>query len=183
MTMDNSRKGVKNKVKIDYGLADYYDHYLNEHYDDAVDDNINPYIITSQQYSKIVSEFNDMIRESILEDRYDFKLPYNMGMIAIRKFKPELKLDKEGKLINKLPVNARATRELWDSNPEAKEKKIFVRYMNKHSNGYTFVIHYYKKYKAKYKNKSVYKFTPVRRFKVDLAKRIKNNLIDAYLLW
>ena len=104
-------------------------------------------------------------------------------MIGIRKFKPRLGIDDNGKLINKLPVNPRATRELWDSDPEAKKNKVYIRYTNKHSDGYVFTIHYFKKYKAKYKNKSVYKFEPVRSFTNNLAKKAKKGMLDAYLLW
>lgn len=181
--MDNSRKGRKNRIKVHFGMKDYYNHYISGYRSKDIKDEDNPYFITSQEYNKIITEFNNGIVDLILEEQYDFKIPFHLGLIGIRKFKPKLGLDSNGNLINKLPVNPRATRELWDSDPVAKEKKIFVRYTNKHSDGYVFTIHYYKKYKAKFKNKSVYKFDPVRRFTNELTKKIKQGMIDAYLLY
>lgn len=182
MKIDNSRKGIKNKVKVHYGMNDYYKHYISSYRSKDISDENNPYYISSQQYNKIITEFNSNIINLILEDQYDFKIPYQLGMIGIRKFKPILKLDEKGNLINKLPVNPRATRELWDSDPESKKKKVFVRYTNKHSDGYVFTIRYYKNKHAKYKNKTIYKFDMVRNVTNELAKRIKRGSIDAYLL-
>jgi len=183
MTMDNSRKGSKNKIKVHYGMKDYYRFFISNFKNNDIADDDNPYLVDSNTFSKIISEANQMVREEILEERYDFKFPYNLGMLGIRKFKPKLGLDDNGKLVNRLPVNPRATRELWDRDEEAKKKKVLVRYTNKHSNGYVFSVHYFKKYKAKFKNKTLYKFEVVRGFKSELAKRVKQGLIDAYLLW
>jgi hypothetical protein len=124
-----------------------------------------------------------MIQEEVISNRFDFDIPYDLGMLGIRKFKPKLGLDSNGKLINKLPVNPRATIELWNSNPEAKEKKVLVRYTNKHTNGYVFTIHYFKKYKAKFKNKTLYSFETVRNFKQKLKKKAELGIIEAYLLY
>ena len=181
--MDNSRKGIRNKIKIHYGMKDYYNHYISSYKVNDINDEDNPYIISSQTYNNIITDFNSGIVDLILEEQYDFKIPFRLGMIGIRKFKPRLGIDDNGKLINKLPVNPRATRELWDSDPEAKKNKVYIRYTNKHSDGYVFTIHYFKKYKAKYKNKSVYKFEPVRSFTNNLAKKAKKGMLDAYLLW
>ena len=181
--MDNSRKGKPNKIKVHYGIRDYYNHYISNFKTKQIDDDKNPYLISHILYSKIVSDFNSQIKDLIAEERYEFKIPNDLGMIAVRKFKPKVGLDKDGNLINKLPVNPRATRELWDSNPEAKKNKVFIRYTNKHSEGFVFTIHYYKKFKAKFKNKSLYKFEFVRGFKNKVSELAQKGLIDAYLLW
>lgn len=182
-TMDNSRKGVANKIKIHFGIRDYFNYYSSNYKSSHVKKESNPYLISQQLYSEIVSDYNSQIKDKIVEDRYEYKIPYDLGMIALRKFKPKIGLDKDGNLINKLPVNPRATRELWDANPDAKANKVFVRYTNKHSDGYVFTIHYYKKYKAKFKNKTLYDFQFVREFKNHVSKMAQKGLIDAYLLY
>jgi len=181
--IDNSRKGIKNKIKIHYGIREYYEYYISCFKTKQLDNNKNPFLVNNKQFSQIIFDYHNMIKEEIINSQYDFEIPYDLGMIGIRKFKPKVGLDINGNLINRLPVNPRATRELWDTNPEAKAKKVLIRYTNKHSNGYVFTIHYFKKYKAKFKNKTLYSFETVRDFKKQLNKKASLGLMDAYLLY
>lgn len=181
--IDNSRKGTKNKIKIHYGINDFYKYYISCFKTKQINDSKNPFIVDKKVYTSIIEEYHDMIKEEIITNRLDYEIPFDLGMLGVRKFKPKLGIDENGKLINKLPVNPRATVELWKINPEAKAKKILVRYTNKHTNGYVFTIHYFKKYKAKFKNKTLYSFETVRGFKQKLNKKAELGIIDAYLLY
>lgn len=181
--IDNSRKGVENKIKIHYGIDDYYKYYISCFKTKQIQDKKNPFIVDKKKYVAVIEDYHKLLREEIVTNRFDFELPYDLGMLGVRKFKPKLGIDDNGKLINKLPVNPRATVELWNKNPEAKEKKVLVRYTNKHTNGYVFTIHFFKKYKAKFKNKTLYSFETVRDFKQQLKKKAELGIIDAYLLY
>lgn len=169
-----SRKGIENKISIDYGLTDYYKFYMSKHAPKFGH-------ITSQDYNTIISEFNLMLVEMIVTEGLDFIIPHQLGIIGVRKYKPVVKLSEHGNLINKLPVNPIETARLWDENPEAKEKKIYIRYTNKHSDGYVFSLYYFRT-KAKFKNKDAYYMVYKRSLKRKLAKNIKEKVIDAFLI-
>lgn len=168
--MDNSRKGKKNKVRPGYGINDYYNFFKKKSKHD----------IPKDKFRKILKEFNEaMIKEIVLEN-YEFKLPYRLGTLGLRKFKPKLQLDKDNKLINHNPPDFKKTRELWEKDPIAREKKILVRHLNKHTNGYIFEIRYFTK-NALFKNKTSYKFTPVRKVNQFINKATRNYNIDALI--
>lgn len=166
-----------NKIKIDYGNCNYYRFYKSRYI------NTNPklYNVSSKLYLQILSEFNEMLVQVMLDENIDYKLPYNLGTIGIRKYKPKFKTE-NGKIIaNKLPIDPIETRKLWESNPDAKARKIYVRFNNKHSEGFVFKL-YWAKSKALFKNKTIYTMSFKRSFKRMLAQRIKEKSIDAYIL-
>lgn len=166
-----SRKGKKNKITIDYGIADYYKYYKKKYKSE----------ISSAKYNTIVSEFNQAIANLITDEQFEFNIPFNLGILCVRKTKPKLQVNENGTVINKLPINPVETAKLWASNPEAKERKIYVRYTNKHSNGYMFSL-YFVKGKARFKNKQAYTLTCKRSLKRRLSQNIKEGTVDAYLI-
>lgn len=177
---DTSRKNKPNKLKIDFGIPDYFKFYKNKYIKNNID-SLNDYNISSVEYNEIISDYNQEIKYLILNHNYDFKLPFQLGVIGIRKYKPTIKVE-NGKIItNNLPVNPRATRQLWDSNPEAKAKGITIRYTNKHTDGYVFTLKYFKS-NAKYKNKSIYRITFKREFQREVSVRAKEGSLDAFIL-
>lgn len=159
------------RIKADYGTADYYRFYKNKNKKEAVSRAI---------YGEIVREFNDHVRDRISSKGAEYIMPFRLGKIELRKLKTEVKLDEKGNIINMLPVNWKETRELWAENPQAKEKGIKIRFTNEHTEGYTFRI-FYKKSKANYKNKSIYKLKFNRGMKRNLSKSIFQGRIDAFL--
>jgi hypothetical protein len=170
INMDTSRKGCKNRVRIDYGMKDYYNFYKNK-YDNEINYSI---------FKDIVGEFNKKVAENITDKIIDFTLPFKMGVIGVRKYLPKVKFE-NNLIINKYPINPIETAKLWEKDPTAKEKKVYVRFLNKHTNGYVFTIHYFK-YKAKFKNKVVYMLHPKREVKRRIARNIKEKVIDAFVL-
>lgn len=181
---NTSRKGIKNKNKADYGIPDYYKYYKSRYMDN---DNSRSFLtqadynVSKTEYNSIISEFNTEIKRLIIDESYDYKLPVNMGIIGLRKYKPKIKIE-DGKITtNKLPINPRATRALWDENPEAKEKKIYIRYTNKHTDGYVFTVKHFRS-SARFKNKTIYKFEFLRPFCREVSERAKENSIDAFIL-
>lgn len=163
----------KPKIPSDYGMTDYYKYYNN-----------NGGTVNKAKYNKVVSEVNNSIIEAMLNDNLEYNLPTLGLTLTIRKDKRKPSI-KNGKLYNPTPIDWVKTRKLWDSNKEAKKNKVLVRYLNNHTNGYIFRI-YCKKFGARLKNRSIYKFKPSRNFQRSLSKRIKNldkDKFDAFLLY
>jgi hypothetical protein len=156
-----------------YGMKDYYNFFVEN----------NPFVkISRKEYNKIISEFNSNLAPYIIEEK-SLQLPYRLGKIEILKTKRKAFLDKKGNLRNNIPINWKATNELWERDPSLKEKKVLIRHNNAHSNDYVFKIYYVKK-SAIFKNKSIYFFKPVRDFSRGLAYRIldySKSKYDAYI--
>lgn len=169
--MENSRKGKKNKIKHGYGIGDYYNFY-KENYDNPVDKKL---------YRKIIKDYHQQLYTEIIEHAYDFKLPFRLGVLCLRKYKPKLELRSDNKLINNNPPDFKKTKELWERDPEAKKNRVIVRHLNRHSNGFVFTFKYFKQ-TANYKNQTVFQFEPVRKVKQYINKCIKNFKIDAIKL-
>lgn len=159
------------KVKSDYGKNDYYKHYSN-----TVE---NP--VSKELWDNVLMDYLNSINEMISQKGYVFRIPCRLGTIELRKIKKEVKLDQNGNVINTFNVNWKETKKLWLENPKAKEKGIKIRYVNKHSDGYSFRIVYIKK-SATFKNKSVYKMLINREMRRSTEKPIMNKELDAFLL-
>lgn len=165
----------KNKIKVDYGMKDYYEYYKDTYTESSV---------SKSTYNKIISAANDAIIELMLETGIDYKLPHLGTTITIRKDKRVPKIV-DGKVINTSPIDWVTTKKLWEQDPDAKEKKILVKYLNHHTSGFVFRI-YMKKFGSAFKNRTVYKFEPSRKFKRSLSARIKDDnkdKFDTYLLY
>jgi hypothetical protein len=105
-------------------------------------------------------------------------------LLCIRKTKRSVRIE-DGKLVNSNPVDWKATREMWSNDPETKEKKLIIRYINSHSSKYVFRIKALKKFKN-YENKKYYRFQACREFQRNLKTRIfddKKDKFDAYQLF
>jgi hypothetical protein len=165
-----------NKIPIHYGMEDYYKFYVKKYV------KLKGFSsITSKIYNTIVSDANKMIMDSIIEEGKDFNIPFQLGILGVRKYKPKLQITSNNKIINNLPINPFETSKLWESNPEAKEKKVYVRYTNKHTDGYVFSLYYFK-HKAKFKNKKAYSLITKRGIKRQLSKNIQDKVIDAFIM-
>jgi len=162
------------KIKSHFGLSDFFKFFSKQ----------NDYKIDKNTYNKIITDFNEEIRELIINDNLIYSLPHLGFEVVLKKDKRKPRIV-NGKLINNIPVDWKATNELWNKNPESKKKKLLVRYRNSHTSGYIFRI-YFKKFKCNLKNRSLYKFQPNRKFKRQLSARIKDpnkDNLDAFLLY
>lgn len=168
-------KRTEGKIKKDYGTKEYYDFFKSFY----------PLLkINKSTYTKIIDDFNKHLVTLIIEENLDFKIPYIGASLGVRKLKNEPRI-KEGKLINNTPIDWVETKKLWDNDPECKEKKLLVRFLNNHTSKYIFRL-YFKKYVYPFKNKKYFKFKTVRSFSRLLAKRIKDETkekYDSYLLY
>lgn len=168
------KEGRIHKTRSDFGIADYHKYYTKKYNSE----------VSRSRYKSIIEDFNDGIKNLIIEESLVYQLPYIGMEIMLKKDKRKPRIV-NGKLINNTPPNWKATNELWDRDDEAREKKIVVRYNNHHTSGYVYRI-YCKKFKCNLKYRSLYKFKPNRTFARGLGKRLldpdKDNL-DAFLLY
>lgn len=132
--------------------------------------------ITSSQFSQIIQRTNMYIMEELFNGGI-VRLPSGMGELELLKYTPKVKLV-DGKLINQSPIDWGATNKLWETDKEAKKKKILIRFEVSE----VFKFHYRKK-NATYKNKSFYTFSVPRSIKRCLKDKINNQEgIDAPML-
>lgn len=162
------------KNKTDYGMSDYCAFYKKE-YNSKINRSL---------YNNIITDFNNSVRKLIINEELNFYAPHIGIELSIRKDKRKPRIV-DGKLINNIPVDWKATNELWNKDSEAKEKKLLVRYNNSHTSGYVYRL-YLNKFKSKMKNKNYFKFRTNRIFQRMLSKRIKDpnkEMFDSFLLY
>ena len=159
---------INKRVKKDYGMSDYYNYYLKN--------SNNPQ--SKFKFNKIVSEFNEGVVNLIINEGIEFKPAKLQFTFCVRKTKRVPKI-KEGKLINTTPIDWKSTKQLWEDDSEAKDKKILLRYLNNHTFKYVFRIKTLK-FGQNYKNKKYYKYKPARSFQRLLAKRILDDNLDNF---
>lgn len=146
------------KVKSHFGVVNYYTYYVD-----------NGGTLTRTQFSNILRNINKAVSEKVL-DGYVFKMPSRLGIIKLSKKKEWVGM-KDGKAVTNRPIDYRATKILWDSDPEAKEQKKLVRFINKHTGGWIYKI-MWDRFTANFVNKAVYTMQVNRTLKRELAKRI-----------
>jgi len=167
----------------DVGIYDFFTFYHKKH-TTKVNGRVvrDKYFLSKKIYGKVLNDFNEAIRDLIINESFEYKLPYRMGILTIRKHKNTPWINDEGELMNNLPVDWDSTLKLWEEDPEAKEDKKLVRHYNEHTNGYV-ARWYYGTGKAKYINKSAYSFIPCRTAKLKLKDALKDedNDVDYFL--
>lgn len=163
------------KNKSDFGVNDLYKHYKKLRKGKGLD------FIPQSLFAKILKDYNKAICEKVVEEAYEFRLPFRLGFLRIRKHKNVVKLDEDGKLdTSNMHPDWKATWDLWKRKPEAREAKKLIFHRNKHTNGCYFK-YYWDKRTCNIKNSSVYKLEMSRTNKraITTAINTKEN-IDYY---
>lgn len=133
------------------------------------------YDMNYDKYKRILKKLNSLIMLSLILENNLFIIPFRMGELSIKKRKTKVKLDSEGNLKkSRLPVDYKATKELWASDPKAKEDHIKIYILNDHFGNYRAFFHWKKK-DINTKGIKPYSFIPTRDIKRRLAKEIHNN--------
>lgn len=73
----NEKKSRNHKYKVDYSPIDMYKDYKKIYGDDAVD---------YKTYRRILKETNQLVVDSLF-DNHEYKMPFGMGTLSIRKRK------------------------------------------------------------------------------------------------
>ena len=167
--------GETKRYIADYGIVDIYRFYKKNQKEKGLP------VIPELTFRKILKYHNSEVCKSIVEDNNEFRLPYRLGYLRIRKFKTKFKLDANGNLkVSHLRPDWKATKDLWASNEEAKENKKIVYHANNHTKGFYFKW-YWDKRTCNIKNSSVYSIIMSRAHKRYISQVVKNNEdIDYY---
>ena len=156
------------KHKTHFGIRDAYMYYKDTS-DTPIDYNI---------FTSICKDFYKELAKMLIFNTFEFRIPYRLGRLRIRKYKPKLKINPDGSLDkSKLFVDFGSTNKLWLENEEAKKNKKLVYHLNDHSNGYQHRW-FWEKRTTNIPNHSAYCFLPSRLNKRTLAKALKDEDTD-----
>ena len=134
---------------VSYVIKDMYIDYLNH-----VDTN-SGYDVDFKIYNKICQEYFMYIAKCIVDNGEDFKLPYNCGILSVKK--------------KKMHFYASQLYSVDFKTSRLYHKKII--YDNSHSDNYKYFFRWERK-NSKLKNKTKYQFVATRTWKRKLAKNI-----------
>lgn len=187
--MEGRRGKQQEKYKAHIKSEDFYKFYSAMHFKGfdekkgrVLIDRSSSFYVDYSKFCKVIDAFNLKLRDEILLNSFDFNMPYRLGLLGIRKKKLTPWINAEGVLVNPLPVDWKATLDLWEADPEAKRLKKRVRHFNEHSKGYIGQW-YYSTSKATYQWKSAYAFIPCRTAKLMLKDILtdEDSKVDYYL--
>ena len=140
-------------MKRNSTLIESYKAYIEENKD------IEALCVDYTTYRKLCVEFNEKIINSMLKDAYEFKLPFGLGTLRIKKTPSK----------NKKRVDWKSTKEY--------NTKVF--HLNLHTDGFYYRWHWKKK-DSILTNNSLYSFTPTRKNKRELAGLLKTNNVEFF---
>lgn len=125
--------------------------------------------VDSKTYIKYANEYNKFLAEKALEG-HEVTLPMRSGVLSVIGRKQKVRFDENGKIKGLAPDWVK-TKQLWDSNPEAKEKKQLVYHTNEETDGVIYKFFWSKK-RMLTTNKILYALRMTRE-----NKRAANSLI------
>ena len=131
--------------------------------------------VSECDYYKIARTVNKLMVEDLLNSK-DVQLPQKMGMLEVRKYPLYVKFV-DGEIKTNRAIDWKATLSLWNEDEEAKESKVLVR----SEDSERFVV-FYNRNAANYSNKTLMRFRPNRKLIIELNKRGKEGIIDAFTL-
>lgn len=168
----------KHKVNITCGLWDAYKDFRQEY------KLVYPEI-RRKEYVSLCHEINNALIDKIIKDPMEFRMPYRLGTLSIKKNKIRLNV-KNGELDkNKLIPDWGKTWEVWQRDyPGLTRKEIFdirdkkvIYNMNHHTNG--FIMRWvWDKGTCFVPNHSVYYFKPTKANRLELSRWINNEERD-----
>lgn len=173
--MDNFRKEILkvdkpriHKINNSLGVYDAYKWLRKNKWLD-----VGP--ISEHDFYAIIRTMNKALADNFLHTG-SIKFPERMGEISLRKYPVKIIL-KNGKIQTNLPIDWDATLSLWSEDKDSYNNRVLIRAEEKE----LFKV-LYDKSKAIYNNKSFYKFELNRDIKVSLKKKLKEGLLDAFML-
>jgi hypothetical protein len=138
--------------------------------------------IDRKKYVSLCHMINTTISDKIIKESMEFRMPYRLGILSIKKTKLKINV-KNGKLEkNKMIVDWGKTWEYWNSEYPGKTRKeinaipdkIAIYNMNEHTNGY-IMGWYWDKGTCMVHNQTVYSFRPTKRNRLSLAEWIRSD--------
>jgi hypothetical protein len=169
------RKRYSHRINITSGLWDAYKCFKEKY--KLVYPNIN-----RKKYVKLCHAINKGISEKIIKESFEFRIPYRLGTLSIRKSKLKINI-KDGKLEkNKMIVDWKRTWDYWNQEYPDKTRqeindikgKIVIYNMNEHTDGY-IMGWCWDKSTCVIRNQTVYYFKPTKGNRLALANWIKSD--------
>lgn len=166
------REKHERKVTITAGLWDSFKAYKRKKTACPLD---------RKRYVKICHAINKKLSKKIIEESFQFKIPFRLGTLYIKKNKLKITI-RDGKIQkNKMIIDWDATWKYWlneypgltRNEIRALPDKVVIYQTNDHSNGY-IMGWYWDKKGSNFSNRSVYKFRTTKFNRLDLAKHIKS---------
>lgn len=167
-TIKNVKGNRTHKISNSYGVYDAFKFYRKNKPKQS------KFVLTESQYFAVIRKINQKYSDK-LQEGFDIEFPEKMGKIELRKYILEPRLDEQGKLIYKAPIDWDATLKLWFDSEEDRNNKTLVKIEAKES----FKV-LYNKHKANYNNKAFYTFHLNRTVKKKISQAAKDNLLDAF---
>lgn len=165
----------KHKVKTISGIKCSYPSFRKKY------KNIYP-DIDRRKYTDICYNINKRLSDKIIKESFEFRVPFKLGIISIKKARFQVKI-KDGKLEkNKLMIDWAKTWDIWYNDYPGKSRKEInaiknkqvVYHMNHHTNGYVMKW-YWDKSICTVSNHSVYYFKPIKANRLNLAAWINSD--------
>lgn len=128
--------------------------------------------VSQKLFHHITRRCNELMAEEVKRG-HDIKFPMQMGELGVKRMEVRF-TTVNGRIVPVCPIDWKSTMDLWYSDPEAKEKKIILRYST--TKDYYRVR--YLRTKANYPNKNFYEFAVNRYIKLGLRDTIINDEIE-----
>ena len=139
--------------------------------------------IPQRVHGYIMKDFSIAIMNLMLTKNFEFRMPYRLGYLAIRKFRPKPKFDETGNLKKGgLPIDYGATQKLWvQQYPGLSREEIYnipnkklVYYNNLHTDGYLMKVVWDKK-TVKVRNYKIYSIKLIKALRLYMGGVLKAN--------
>ena len=162
------KKGSKAKVRNSFGTYDIYK-LIRKNGWKGIDQPV-----TEKDFYAIIRGINRLIADNIANG-ITVRLPFKMGVLELRKFQKGVSFV-NGKLKNTYPIDWYNTLLLWETDEDARKKKIKLR----HENEWVYHVRF-DNWKAEFNNRVFYHFALNTFIKRALSKNIKSGKVDT--LW
>lgn len=138
--------------------------------------------LSLKKYKEVCYNFNMKLSEAIIKQSFEFRIPYKLGTLRIRKNKQKFtiiegKLKPKKKMIDWYNTRYVLWKRLYPGKTLEELKKIkdkpLVLFTNEHSNGEIMRWYWNKKY-SRVINARFYQFRPVKQNRLNLSKHIKD---------
>lgn len=150
-------------------------------------DNLYRYYKKTSKYSpverkvfgEIIRKFNTAIIDAMIYKAFEFHFPARLGTIRIKKIKIKVKMNDDGTIDKRyLAPDWKATKELWNKDEDAKNRKQLVYHLNRHTNGYKHRF-FWNKQNSNVRNQTIYTLDMARySVKRRLAAALKNTKLN-----
>lgn len=158
------------KIKNSYGVYDGYKYYRKNKPKEK------KYVLSESQYFSIIRRINNLLLDNLISGN-DIIFPNRMGKLEIRKIETKIEI-RDGKVKETLPVDWDRTIKLWYEDEDSYKNKTLVKAKEKE----IYKI-FYNRTLANFVNKSFYYFRPNRTLKIRIKDKIKEGVLDAFLLY